>query len=331
MGHAGADQRESKNTALRILGSRFAITCSFSRPDLRLEGCIQAAPWLGLLVTKGKHGRSAVSDGPPAQGSARFLFALWILHWETAQGYATTANMNDAPRKVLPRLDESLLKYLPLFAALEARQIRDILDLATSRRYLAGTPVFEEGMPAERFYMLLDGYIRVARMSATGDQVTLHYIPSGEMFGIARAFRLERYPATAMAAVDSIGLSWPMVLWDGFVANYEGFAHETFRTVGGRLSEKNDRIVELTSQQVQQRIANALLRMINQTGRKVEGGILIDFPVTRRDISEMTATTEHTVSRLLSKWQKEGILESKRRRIKVLHAHRLTEIANPKS
>ncbi|MDZ7711449.1 MAG: IS630 family transposase [Roseovarius sp.] len=82
--------------------------------------------------------------------------------------------MNDVPRKVLPRLDESLLTHVLPFAALDDRQIRGILDQATSRRYDAGVAVFHEGMPAERFYMLLDGYVRVTRMSATGDQVTLN-------------------------------------------------------------------------------------------------------------------------------------------------------------
>ena len=239
--------------------------------------------------------------------------------------------MNEAPGRVLPRLDESLLTHIAPFTGLDRRQVRDILDLATCRRYAPGTAIFDEGMPAERFYMLLDGYVRVVRMSATGHQVTLLYIPSGELFGIARAFRLESYPATAITAVEAIGLSWPMSLWDIFVAQYEGFARETFRIIGQRITEKNDRIVELTSQQVQQRVANALLRLINQTGRKVEDGIMIDFPITRRDISEMTATTLYTVSRLLSQWEKEGILESGRRQIKVREPHNLTELANPRS
>ena len=238
--------------------------------------------------------------------------------------------MNECPRKVLPRLDETLLCELAPFAGLDGRQIREILEQATVRHYDAGVAVFEEGMPAERFYMLLDGYVRVMRMSATGDQVTLHYIPNGEMIGIARAFRFERYPATAMTAVEAVGLSWPMSLWDSFVAKYEGFAAETFRTVGRRISEKDDRIVELTSQQVQQRVANALLRLVNQTGRKVEDGIVIDFPITRRDISEMTATTMHTVSRLLSAWERKGIVDGGRRKIKVCDPHRLTELANPR-
>jgi CRP-like cAMP-binding protein len=197
------------------------------------------------------------------------------------------------------------------------------LDQATSRRYDAGVAIFEEGHPAERFYMLLDGYIRVARMSATGNQVTLHYVPSGEMFGIARAFRLEQYPATTVAAVESIGLSWPMRLWETFIAEYECLAEATFRAVGERLSEKNDRIVELTTHQVEQRVANALLRLINQTGRKVEGGIEIDFPITRQDLSELTATTLHTVSRVLSGWEKRGLVESRRKRITVRDPHAL--------
>jgi CRP-like cAMP-binding protein len=232
--------------------------------------------------------------------------------------------MDDAAdRKTLPRLDESLLTHLRPFARLDRRQIRGILDHASSRRHDAGTSIFLQGHPAERFYMLLDGYIRVARMSATGEQVTLHYIPSGEMFGIARAFRLDRYPATAVAAVECIGLSWPMHLWDTFVSEYEGLAEETFRTVGGRLSEKNDRIVELTANQVEQRIANALLRLVNQTGRKVEDGIEIDFPITRRDLSELTAATLHTVSRVLSGWEKRGLVESRRKRITVRDPHAL--------
>lgn len=254
-----------------------------------------------------------------------------IFQWVTDQNCDILIPMNKPSRTILPKLDESLLDNIPTFGGLDVSRIRQILEQATACRYEAGVAVFEEGMPAERFYMLLDGYVRVMRMSAAGDQVTLHYIPSGEMFGIARAFRFDRYPATAVTAVQSVGLSWPMPLWDAFVAQYKGFTAETLGIIGRRIIEKDDRIMELTSQQVQQRVANALLRLVTQTGRKVEGGIVIDFPITRRDISEMTATTMHTVSRLLSAWERQGILDSERRQIKVCDPHRLTKLANPRT
>ena len=56
-------------------------------------------------------------------------------------------------RKTQPQLDESLLVHLPPFSKLETRQIRAILDQATTRRIEEGAAIFDEGAPAERFYL----------------------------------------------------------------------------------------------------------------------------------------------------------------------------------
>lgn len=229
------------------------------------------------------------------------------------------------------RLDESLLSHVPPFSRLDGPQIREILDQASPRRFESGTTVFEEGAPADRFYMLLDGYIRVVRITPEGEQVIALHIPSGQLFGIAQALGRDTYPATAITAAESIALSWPGRLWPEFVAKYDGFATETYKTVGTRIGEMNTRIVEMATQQVEQRIANALLRLINQTGRKVAKGIEIDFPITRQDLSEMTGTTLHTVSRMLSAWEKLGLVESGRKRITVLEPHQLVLLIGPKA
>jgi len=202
--------------------------------------------------------------------------------------------MNKSAQRTLPRLDESLLAHLPPFSKLERRDIRVILDQASSQRYGAGVVIFDEGAPAERFYMLLDGYVRVIRVTATGEQVTALHIPAGQLLGIAKAIGRDTYPATAMTATEALALSWPARLWDTYVAQYDGFATETYKT---------------------------------QTGRKVPGGIEIDFPITRQDLSELTATTLHTVSRLLSAWEKKGMVQSKRKRITVCDPHALVVLS----
>ncbi len=221
------------------------------------------------------------------------------------------------------QLDESLLSTLPPFARLETSEIVNILGQATTRRFDVGDTVFEEGDHADRFYLLLDGYIRVVRITPDGDQVIALHIPSGQLFGIAKALGRDTYPATAMTATESLVLSWPTSLWDEFAVKYEGFSTETYKTVGQRIGDMNNRIVEMATQHVEQRIACAILRLINQTGRKVENGIEIDFPITRQNLSEMTGTTLHTVSRLLSAWEKDGIVESGRKRITVCQPHQL--------
>ena len=223
----------------------------------------------------------------------------------------------------MAQLDTSLLTHVSAFDGLCRTQIREILDEATPRRIDEGAAIFREGHADDRFFLLLDGYVRVVRTTEGGDQVIALHIPAGQLFGIARAIGRDTYPATAQAAAESLVLHWPTTIWDRFVETYPNFGQRSTQTVGVRLGEMQSRILELATLQVEQRIAQALLRLITQTGRKTEDGIEIDFPITRQDLSDMTGTTLHTVSRLLSAWQKDGMIESRRKRIKVLDPHRL--------
>ncbi|MFY0311285.1 Crp/Fnr family transcriptional regulator [Leisingera sp. D0M16] len=227
----------------------------------------------------------------------------------------------------MSKLDESLLTGLPPFSLLERSQIREILDQASPKRYDEGAEIFHEGHDAERFHLLLDGYIRVVKTTEGGEQIIALHISPGQLFGIAPALNRDTYPATAIAASESLALSWPVRLWGEFTAKYQGFATESYNTLGQRLGEMQTRITELATQAVEQRVAAALLRMVTQSGRKVEEGIEIAFPVTRRNISEMTGTTLHTVSRLLSAWEKDGIVHSTRKHIVVTDPHRLVVLS----
>jgi CRP-like cAMP-binding protein len=83
----------------------------------------------------------------------------------------------------------------------------------------------------------------------------------------------------------------------------------------------------MSSEQVEQRVAHALLRLAQQAGRKVESGVEIDFPISRQDVAEMTGATLHTVSRILSAWEQQGLIEGGRQRIVLRDPHRLFALA----
>ena len=85
--------------------------------------------------------------------------------------------------------------------------------------------------------------------------------------------------------------------------------------------------MELSNEQVEQRVAHALLRLAKQDGRKVDAGVEIDFPISRQDVAEMTGTTLHTVSRILSAWEQQGLVEGGRQRIVLRDANRLHVLA----
>jgi CRP/FNR family transcriptional regulator, nitrogen oxide reductase regulator len=224
-------------------------------------------------------------------------------------------------------LDRSIVANVPVFAGLSADDLDTILRDARSIRYPKDSSVFDQGMEAHWFFVLLHGHLRVEKMTPQGQQIVVRYVSAGELFGVAEAMGLKAYPATAIAVVDSVALSWPSKVWPRLIAQFPALAAGALQTVGSRLQDTQARVLEISSEQVEQRVAHALLRLAKQAGRKVERGVEIDFPISRQDVAEMTGTTLHTVSRILSAWEQQGLVEGGRQRIVLREPHKLFSLA----
>jgi CRP-like cAMP-binding protein len=227
----------------------------------------------------------------------------------------------------MTKVDSSLVAHLPLFAGISAADLDSILSEARSIRFAKNSAVFEQGEEAHSFFVLLHGHVRASKTTPAGEQIVVRYVATGETFGVAKAIGLRRYPATATAVDDSVVLAWPSATWPRLVEKFPALATNTLRTVGARLQETHTRVVEMSTEQVERRIAHALLRLVKQSGRKVEHGVEIDFPISRQDIAQMTGTTLHTVSRTLSAWETRGLVQSSRQKIVVREPHKLFMLA----
>jgi CRP-like cAMP-binding protein len=98
-------------------------------------------------------------------------------------------------------------------------------------------------------------------------------------------------------------------------------------TIGQRLQEAQTRIREMATEEVERRVAHAVLRLIEQAGKQEGSGIRIDFLISRQDIAEMTGTTLHTVSRILSAWEAKGLVKGGRQKLLVRDAAGLQMLA----
>jgi CRP-like cAMP-binding protein len=227
-------------------------------------------------------------------------------------------------------VDRSLVANLPMFAGLAPGEQDDLLREARSVRYTKGTAVFEQGFEADRFFVLLHGHLRVEKTTPQGQQTVVRYVSAGELFGVAQAMNLAHYPATAVAAVDSIALVALLVLEPSDLEVSEP-CQQRVTDRGQPPADTQARVIEISNEQVEQRVAHALLRLANQAGRKVDSGVEIDFPISRQDVAEMTGTTLHTVSRILSAWEQQGLVEGGRQRIVLRDLARLHGIAESDS
>ena len=217
-------------------------------------------------------------------------------------------------------IDRSLVRALPLFAKMSDADLDRMLARATLRRVGIGEAVFEQGQKADRFFLLLHGRLKVTQVTSDGQQIIVRMVHPGDLFGFAKALQREDYPGTPTAAAESVVICWPTEVWGQFVEQNPHLAVNAMQTIGQRLQEAHTRMREMATQDVERRVAHAVLRLIEQAGKAEGDGIRIDFQISRQDIAEMTGTTLHTVSRILSAWEGKGLVEGGRQKLLVRDA-----------
>jgi CRP-like cAMP-binding protein len=145
--------------------------------------------------------------------------------------------------------------------------------------------------------------------------------------GIIVALSDMAYPLSAEAVQDCLALAWEAGAVRRLMEQYPSLALGGLQLVAERFRHLQARYLELATERVERRVARALLRLARQAGKRVENGILLDLPLSRQDLGEMTGTTLYTVSRILSGWEQDGIISTGRERIVICKPHGLVTIA----
>ena len=93
------------------------------------------------------------------------------------------------------------------------------------------------------------------------------------------------------------------------------------------MEEERSRLEDFISSDVKRRLARLILRLGESIGRKTRRGLVIDVPLSRRDLAEMVITSPYTVSRILADWRRLDILDAQRTRILIHDQDSLSAIA----
>lgn len=227
-------------------------------------------------------------------------------------------------------LEPAVLHGMALFATLDGPALADVAGTAQSRHIIRGKRIFAQGDAGAGGHVLISGRVKIVQTDGDGQQVVMRVIGPGEMFGTLAMFTGGSYPADAIALSDCVEMQWAAPAMIALMERYPRIALNALTIVGKRLVEVQDRLAEVSGERVERRIARALLRLVRQAGRPVaspENAVEIDFPLSRQDLAEMTGTTLHTVSRILSGWEGQGIVKCARQQVIVRQPGMLERIA----
>lgn len=245
-------------------------------------------------------------------------------------GAAGVAQLSDTSMDRSALLD--LLSGTRLFAGLDAGALELTLAASASRGLSAGSALFRQGEPPAFLFFLVQGQVKVSQVNSGGASFTIGYMGSGDVIGCVAVFRQVPYPATATAVVESTALAWPAAQMTELMERHPRMTANALDLVGSRTEDMLRRLREMATERVTTRVARTLLRLHGQahgqSGHSAGAGAATSLAVSRQDIAEMAGTDLYSVSRALSRWRQQGIVDAKRRCVIVLDRRRLASLAS---
>lgn len=216
----------------------------------------------------------------------------------------------------------ALLREVPLFAALSDTEIDHLIDHCPARTFPAGGRIVSPSMAADRFYIILAGSVCLYKLSSKGDRQILHLYGPGDTFGEAAMWAGINYPAFADAVDDAAVMSVGRGLLKKMVAENENLAMKMMAGMASKLREFNRLIEQLSLKEVPSRLAEILLEM---PAGSDGGTILLDQ--SKKQLAERIGTIPETLSRALAKLREAGLIAIDGRKITVLDADGLENMA----
>lgn len=216
-----------------------------------------------------------------------------------------------------------LVANIPLFEDLPEEQHRDLATIALVKSFGRGQTIFSEGDPGTGFYVVISGRVKIYKLSADGKEQVLHIFGGGEPFGEVPVFEGRRFPAHAVALDESRCLFFPRPAFIDLISRNPSLSLNMLAVLSRRLRRFTVLVDDLSLKEVPGRLAAHLLYLSDRN----DGAADLELDVPKGQLAGMLGTIPETLSRILTKMVKQGMIESDGPRIRILDRDELTELA----
>lgn len=212
-------------------------------------------------------------------------------------------------------------------SGLSIPHIKQLAEFATLQLFAARTLIYRQGEVPEACYLMLEGLLKLYELSDGGHQTTLMFISAGQFVGgqAMAGHQSNAFSAESIEAVRALVWSGPELRT--LMERIPHLAWNAYEMTFERLQELSQRWRELVTDHVEQRIARALIRLSQQLGKDNGRELIIPGRMFGQDLAGYAGTTLFTVSRVLNRWERQGIIRHSRTFLALQDLNAVTEIA----
>src|SRR5215211_2376916 len=220
------------------------------------------------------------------------------------------------------------------FAATSAPEGFDLDDFervglrVVERRFEPKDTIFTPGDPDDQLYFLLSGAVRLYKIYGDYKEATTALLKDSGVFGKLNLVEGRWQDVFAEAVTEARVASIQKSALERVIKSNPEFALRLFSSLSERLRQSDEVIESLLHREVSTRLATLLVNLGERFGEDDRAGVLIDVRLTHQDLANMIASTREAVSKVMSELQRDGVIESRNRRIVIINGEALAEHAS---
>ena len=205
----------------------------------------------------------------------------------------------------------------------DARAIAKLEDLSNERKkrvYQKKTEVFRKGDLPNYLYFVLEGKIKEFKTNEDGKELIIGIYSKGEFFGFEALLENSEYKESATAIENTELALIPKKDFFSLLYSNRDVANKFIELLSNKITEKEDRLLNLAYNSVRQRTAEALVTLWEKYGKEPE------ITISRDDLAHMVGTATESVIRVLSDFKEENVIEIQSGKIRITHPEKLKQI-----
>jgi DNA-binding response OmpR family regulator len=203
-----------------------------------------------------------------------------------------------------------------------AAELKNLISGRKIRQLKAKQTLYYEGDQSQGIYLLMSGVIKTFKLSIDGHELMTGWHQPEAFLGINELFAEESYKETAEAMEDSSVCFLPKEAIRDLFDRFPDISRKFVKLLSNSIIEKEEQLLELAYLSVRKRLSQVLVRLSNKLSGSTE------LTVSRSDLAAMAGMATETISRTLTDFKEEGLIERKGTQITILNINKLIKMKN---
>lgn len=226
----------------------------------------------------------------------------------------------------MSKCEQCIVRELSSLKALTKEELVRMANCKTSRIVRKGETIFTEGENINGVFCVKDGVCKMTKLSSNGRDQIVHLVKKGELLGQRSMISDEPANLSAIALEDMQVCFIPKSEMLAFFNENNRFSMNVMKTICGDLREADNFMVDMAQKTVKERLAHTLLYLEDEFGTNPDKTLKLQL--SREEIASMIGTATESCIRLLSDFNKSGLIELNGKKIVIKDRSKLARMSD---